>query len=117
MGLLSTILSPLETLLATQPTWIVSISLFGLAITTIILLNIANQLLLRNPNEPPVVFHWLPLIGSTISYGMDPFVFFAACREKVRTAVLDICFRLTMSSMETVLRSYYLGRKPPFALD
>ena len=51
-------------------------------LTAVILLNVARQLLIRNPNEPPVVFHWVPFIGSTISYGIDPYTFFFACREK-----------------------------------
>ncbi|KAK4541553.1 Sterol 14-alpha demethylase [Oleoguttula mirabilis] len=51
-------------------------------IATIILLNVAQQLFFRNPNEPPVVFHLVPFIGSTIPYGIDPYKFFFACREK-----------------------------------
>ena len=49
---------------------------------SIILLNVARQLLIRNPNEPPVVFHWVPFIGSTITYGIDPYEFFFDCRKK-----------------------------------
>jgi sterol 14-demethylase len=45
-------------------------------------LNVANQLLFVNPNEPPVVFHWFPVIGSTITYGMDPPKFFQENRAK-----------------------------------
>jgi sterol 14-demethylase len=48
-----------------------------------VVLNVLNQLLFRNPNEPPVVFHWFPVIGSTITYGMDPYGFFNKCRAKV----------------------------------
>jgi sterol 14-demethylase len=48
-----------------------------------VFLNVLNQVLSRNPNEPPVVFHWFPLIGSTITYGMDPPRFFKENREKV----------------------------------
>lgn len=46
--------------------------------------NVVKQSLLRNPHEPPLVFHWLPLIGSTLPYGMDPFKFFFDCKAKVR---------------------------------
>lgn len=53
-----------------------------------IVANVLQQILLRNPNEPPVVFHWLPLIGSTVTYGIDPFKFFSECQAKVR---LQIC--------------------------
>ncbi|KAI9831285.1 MAG: hypothetical protein M1826_003724 [Phylliscum demangeonii] len=44
--------------------------------------NVLQQLLIRHPHEPPQVFHWVPVIGSTISYGMDPYRFFFRCREE-----------------------------------
>ncbi|KAI1329620.1 cytochrome P450 [Xylariaceae sp. FL0255] len=47
-----------------------------------IFLNVLHQVLFKNPNEPPVVFHWFPLIGSTITYGMDPPRFFVENRAK-----------------------------------
>ncbi|KAI1341525.1 cytochrome P450 [Xylariaceae sp. FL0016] len=47
-----------------------------------VLLNVLNQILFKNSNEPPVVFHWFPLIGSTVTYGMDPPRFFRENREK-----------------------------------
>ena len=47
--------------------------------------NVLQQTLLAKSNEPPVVFHWLPLIGSTVTYGIDPFKFFFECQAKVRT--------------------------------
>lgn len=50
-----------------------------------IVLNVLGQLLLKNPNEPPVVFHWVPFIGSTITYGIDPYHFFFRCQKKVET--------------------------------
>jgi hypothetical protein len=49
-----------------------------------VVLNVLSQLLPQNPNEPPLVFHWFPILGNTISYGMDPYPFFFKCREKVR---------------------------------
>lgn len=51
-------------------------------LTAVILLNIARQVLVRNPHEPPLVFHWVPFIGNTITYGIDPYAFFFSCREK-----------------------------------
>ncbi|EMC91199.1 hypothetical protein BAUCODRAFT_152483 [Baudoinia panamericana UAMH 10762] len=67
---------------AITSTWTgITLTIFG-AIASAILLNVARQLLLRNPNEPPIVFHWVPFIGSTITYGIDPYRFFFACREK-----------------------------------
>ena len=45
--------------------------------------HVLKQLLFKNPREPPLVFSWFPLVGSTITYGIDPYKFFFACREKV----------------------------------
>ena len=50
----------------------------------VILFNVLQQLAFKIPNEPPVVFHWLPVIGSTVTYGIDPFKFFFDCQAKVR---------------------------------
>jgi sterol 14-demethylase len=61
----------------------IGIALGGLVLLSIIL-NVANQILFKNPNEPPMVFHWLPFIGSTVTYGMDPPRFFHENRAKVR---------------------------------
>ncbi|KIW28091.1 uncharacterized protein PV07_07775 [Cladophialophora immunda] len=44
--------------------------------------NILRQLFFRDPHRPPVVWHWFPLIGSTVDYGQDPYRFFFKCREK-----------------------------------
>jgi len=66
-----------------------SIGLLGVymavAIPIAILINVAYQLLLRRSNktQPPLVFHWIPFLGSTISYGIDPYKFFFDCQEKV----------------------------------
>lgn len=49
----------------------------------VIILNALGQLLLpRDKSHPPVVFHWIPIVGSAIEYGMDPLQFFERCREK-----------------------------------
>ncbi|KAB8263605.1 cytochrome P450 [Aspergillus pseudonomiae] len=55
-----------------------------LAFVAIIALNVTYQFLFRllNKTRPPLVFHWVPFIGSTIHYGMDPYGFFFSCREK-----------------------------------
>ncbi|EGR51226.1 lanosterol 14-alpha demethylase [Trichoderma reesei QM6a] len=47
-----------------------------------VLINVLQQLLFKNPNEPPMVFHWFPFIGSTVIYGMDPPKFFRDNRAK-----------------------------------
>lgn len=63
--------------------------LFGAFITLSVVLNIVNQLLFANPNEPPMVFHYIPFIGSTVTYGMDPPRFFKENREKVGYTSID----------------------------
>ena len=63
---------------------IVRISCYAAAIALLsVVLNVVYQLFFYSRNEPPVVFHWVPFLGSTIEYGMDPYKFFFSCREKV----------------------------------
>lgn len=57
---------------------------FGSFLFLSVFLNVLKQALVKNPNEPPLVFHWFPFVGSTITYGMDPPRFFKENREKVR---------------------------------
>ena len=59
----------------------VGITVFGF-ITLSVVFNVLRQILFKNPNEPPLVFHWFPIIGSTITYGMDPPTFFHSMRAK-----------------------------------
>lgn len=49
--------------------------------------HIIQQLVFPNKDEPPLVFSWLPLIGSTLDYGTDPFKFYFKCQEKVSLEV------------------------------
>lgn len=68
-----------------------------------VLLNVLQQVLFKNPNEPPVVFHWFPLIGSTITYGMDPPTFFDVNRKKYGE-----CFTFILLGKKTTV---YVGPK------
>ncbi|KAI1306663.1 cytochrome P450 [Xylaria venustula] len=52
------------------------------AILTPIFISVVRQYLPRPKSEPPLVFHWLPIIGNAIEYGTDPFNFYRRCREK-----------------------------------
>lgn len=64
-------------------TWKVGLSALAAFFVLSILINVASQLLVRRSStDPPVVFHWVPIIGSTITYGIDPYNFFFSCREK-----------------------------------
>lgn len=61
-----------------------------LAFVAAVALNLVYQLLFRrlNKTKPPLVFHWIPFLGSTIRYGIDPYMFFFSCREKVSKQAL-----------------------------
>ncbi|EED19828.1 cytochrome P450, putative [Talaromyces stipitatus ATCC 10500] len=55
------------------------IALIGLSV----LVNVVSQLVAnRQGNNPPLVFHYFPIIGSTVSYGKHPLKFFEECRQK-----------------------------------
>jgi sterol 14-demethylase len=45
--------------------------------------HIVQQLVFPNKGEPPLVFSWFPLVGSTIEYGTDPFAFYFKYQKKV----------------------------------
>ncbi|PSN71523.1 cytochrome P450 51 [Corynespora cassiicola Philippines] len=47
-----------------------------------VVVNVMRQLFFPNRAEPPVVFHWIPWLGSALSYGKDPYKFLFACRER-----------------------------------
>lgn len=83
MGFLAAILDKFCEQCSTQSLWVLGgIGLVSFLVLSV-LVNVALQVFFKNPNEPPVVFHWFPIIGSTVSYGIDPFKFFFNCREKV----------------------------------
>ncbi|KAJ9206637.1 hypothetical protein DTO164E3_878 [Paecilomyces variotii] len=68
------------TLAVASPMTLIGVT--GVCLVAAILINILKQLLWKDPRKPPVVFHWFPVLGNTISYGMDPFKFFFDCKEK-----------------------------------
>ena len=59
-------------------------------------LNSAFQIQPKSRTKPPVVFHWLPFIGSAISYGNDPINFLLNCRDKVIPFIFHV---LLMNSL------------------
>lgn len=99
MGLLSLIVGPLA--LEGYSTTVILVGAVFSFIVLSIVLNVVQQLVFKNPNEPPVVFHWVPIIGSTISYGMDPYEFFFKCKEKYG----DVFTFILLGKKQTV----YLG--------
>ncbi|TBU32626.1 lanosterol 14-alpha-demethylase [Dichomitus squalens] len=47
-----------------------------------IVVNALWQLIPRPKHQPPLVWHWIPFLGSAPAYGRDPVTFFRNCREK-----------------------------------
>ena len=83
MGILATVT---ESLRDPLPSNSIGVLIAGGLLSFVIIavvLNLLGQVLVKNPNEPPLVFHWVPFIGSTVTYGIDPYKFFFSCREKV----------------------------------
>ena len=64
----------------TMTTFVTSIVAFTV---TAFFWNALRQIFFKNTSKPPVVFHWIPFIGSTVTYGIDPYRFFFRCQAKV----------------------------------
>ncbi|GAA6033161.1 hypothetical protein JCM8097_002975 [Rhodosporidiobolus ruineniae] len=53
------------------------------AFALVVALNVAWQLLApRDPKRPPLVFHYVPVLGCAVSYGMDPMGFLDDCQRR-----------------------------------
>ncbi|OJJ30031.1 hypothetical protein ASPWEDRAFT_55517 [Aspergillus wentii DTO 134E9] len=52
------------------------------AFVLLLSLHLLKQTLFKDPLKPPVVFHWIPFLGSTITYGREPLRFFEDCKRK-----------------------------------
>ena len=72
-------------------------------ILLIVALHWLSQYLFASKDEPPVVHHWLPFVGSAITYGQDPYAFFFRCREKVRVVCSDFTSWLTYTIVRRCL--------------
>ena len=65
------------------PVWQQALTFLVGGLALIVGINVLVQVLVpRNKSLPPMVFHWVPVVGSAITYGMDPYRFFFNCREK-----------------------------------
>lgn len=82
MGLFTTLSEPIERLVAGLPLWQVVLLGWTAFITLAIVVNTIRQVFFYDRNAPPEVFHIVPVLGSAVTYGMDPFKFFFACHEK-----------------------------------
>nr|QOY57382.1 14 alpha-demethylase [Neophysopella meliosmae-myrianthae] len=75
--------SPIYSLLAESiPTPLLFLTIIAFLLLGVVALNILNQLLFKDPNAPPLVFHLFPIVGSAVVYGIDPYKFFDDCRKK-----------------------------------
>jgi hypothetical protein len=83
MGLLENVTGPLAQQVSQRGMGVVVAAGSGAFLVLAVVLNVLSQLLLKNLNEPPIVFHWFPIVGSTVIYGMDPYKFLFDCRAKV----------------------------------
>lgn len=54
-------------------------------------------------DRAPMVFHWVPWVGSAVTYGMQPYEFFEKCRHKYGDVYAFMLFGRTMT--------VYLGPK------
>lgn len=83
MGLLGVIIDTVQDQLIDRSAIVIGAGGVLSFIVLAIILNVISQLIRKDPTQPPLVFHWVPIIGSTISYGIDPYNFFFACQKKV----------------------------------
>jgi sterol 14-demethylase len=102
MGIVQIIAGPVADQVAQRGVPFVALAAFASFIVLTVVLNVLSQLLLKKENEPPVVFHWFPIIGSTITYGIDPYRFFFDCKAKYGD-----CFTFILLGKKTTV---YLGR-------
>ncbi|KAL2045341.1 hypothetical protein N7G274_002424 [Stereocaulon virgatum] len=61
-------------------------------VTLAILLNVLKQILFKKKYEPPIVFHWVPFIGSAVSYGQDPVKFLRQCQAEYGNVFTFVMF-------------------------
>jgi hypothetical protein len=88
MGVLSAVAMPLpaswqEELAKLSIPMLIAVGTFTFIVISVVV-NVLSQLLFRDKNKPPMVFHLFPFLGSTVVYGTDPYAFFAANQKKVR---------------------------------
>jgi hypothetical protein len=106
MGVLEQITGPLAQQVSERGTATVVAAGFAAFIVLSVVLNALSQVLFKNPNEPPMVFHLFPVIGSTVTYGMDPYGFFFKCRARVRYP--KVFTLLNQADCGIVWRCFYL---------
>ncbi|CZS94525.1 probable cytochrome P450 51 (eburicol 14 alpha-demethylase) [Rhynchosporium agropyri] len=76
MGIFEAVTVPLAQQVSQRGLGVVIAAGFAAFLVVSVILNVLSQILFKNPNEPPIVFHFFPIIGSTVTYGIDPYKFF-----------------------------------------
>ncbi|KAI9849050.1 MAG: Sterol 14-alpha demethylase [Thelocarpon superellum] len=82
MGVFADVVNPVYAQLLERSVVVLVGASLATLLVLVVVLNVVRQLLFKNPHEPPVVFHWFPVVGSTVSYGIDPYEFFFRCQRK-----------------------------------
>jgi sterol 14-demethylase len=99
MGILADVAGPVGNFTSQSSTATVIAAGFASFIVLSVVLNVLKQLLWKDPTAPPVVFHLFPIIGSTVTYGIDPYKFFFAQQKKVCKIEAGRRRKLTRGSM------------------
>ncbi|KAI6155204.1 cytochrome P450 [Pisolithus tinctorius] len=114
-GYAASLLDSVQDHVAASPGRAVLLTLLYSPIVAIVL-NVLRQLLWpRDRSLPPEVFHWIPIVGSSISYGHDPLGFFFKCREKYGDVFTFILFgRKVTVALGPKGNNFVLGGKSTF---
>jgi len=73
------------------------IGLVNLPVVILLLNALWQSIKPKDRSLPPVVFHWIPFVGSAIAYGNDPINFLFRCREKYGDVFTFILFGRRMT--------------------
>lgn len=123
MGLLATLIGPLADLLADKSLPILILTAIIAFLSLSVVFNVLAQVLLKDTTKPPVVFHWVPFLGSTVTYGIDPIAFFQQNQQKVslvfpvETTPPDNVFSMAISSPSSSLVDVMLYISGPRAMN
>nr|APL96696.1 CYP51 [Parastagonospora nodorum] len=109
MGILADVAGPVGNFTSQSSTATLIAAGFASFIVLSVVLNVLKQLLWKDPTAPPVVFHLFPIIGSTVTYGIDPYKFFFAQQKKKAQA--------NKRQYGDVFTFILLGRKMTVCLD
>ncbi|KAF2740516.1 lanosterol 14-alpha-demethylase [Polyplosphaeria fusca] len=117
MGVFTNIAGPLGHITSNTSIPVLVVAGFASFLVLAVVLNVLSQLLFKKPNEPPLVFHWFPILGSTITYGMDPYKFFFANKAKVGCARATPHRGTDHEQYGDVFTFVLLGKKMTVCLD